>query len=80
MKLNRPPIWGSLGVALAGIGLVLGGLDDRNHTGSYKPLNSVGNILFWVGITVLLLSVGRWYDRWSERRRESIRSRFWDDA
>ena len=79
MKLNRPAIWGSLGV-VALVGFVLGGLDDTNHTGSYKTLNSVGNILFWAGIGALLLSIGKWYGRWSERRKETIRSRFWNDA
>ena len=73
MKLNRPAIWVSFGIFVAVVGFILGGLDDLKHTGAFKTWNSVGNMLFWVGLVILAISATRCLAQRCERRKQPTR-------
>ena len=60
MKFNQPSKWGWVGLLVLIVGVFLGGLDVPNHHGALRWLNIVGDVLSWIGIVALFVSLVLW--------------------
>ena len=68
MKAKRLTFWCSAGVLLACLGLFLGGLDDLKHPGRFKPWNTAGHVVFWIGTGAFVVSIAI---SWQKRKQNN---------
>lgn len=68
MKVNRPITWAAGGLILTVTGDFLAGLEHMGHPGDLKVLHAVGIATAWVGIVLMVASLGWWLGIRSQRR------------